>query len=55
MYFDFVFDIFSFQSTPSVGRATLYVFVYLYIEVLFQSTPSVGRATSKRIRLFSIE
>ena len=34
-----------FQSTPSVGRATLVVFAATVIP-RFQSTPSVGRATA---------
>ena len=33
-----------FQSTPSVGRATM-VIAYIKIKGRFQSTPSVGRAT----------
>ena len=40
----------SFQSTPSVGRATMILsFLYLHC-LLFQSTPSVGRATTYRLR-----
>ena len=35
----------TFQSTPSVGRATMGG-VNIFLTVLFQSTPSVGRATS---------
>ena len=35
-----------FQSTPSVGRATLFQGSGLSQERRFQSTPSVGRATS---------
>ena len=35
-----------FQSTPSVGRATLNV-IYYEAQKVFQSTPSVGRATSE--------
>ena len=34
-----------FQSTPSVGRATLVCYVVSIISCVFQSTPSVGRAT----------
>ena len=44
---DFSSDFGEFQSTPSVGRATL---LLKYIDVwisIFQSTPSVGRATKK--------
>ena len=36
-----------FQSTPSVGRATLLILLYLFV-LIFQSTPSVGRATRTR-------
>ena len=35
-----------FQSTPSVGRATVAGFLFLCLRI-FQSTPSVGRATCK--------
>ena len=35
----------SFQSTPSVGRATLFMCFEKIVSVIFQSTPSVGRAT----------
>ena len=34
-----------FQSTPSVGRATIIIMSIVIVGVLFQSTPSVGRAT----------
>ena len=40
-----------FQSTPSVGRATLIVAVLLTFLFIFQSTPSVGRATRKPSRI----
>ena len=36
-----------FQSTPSVGRATVVIMSIVIVGVLFQSTPSVGRATAK--------
>ena len=35
-----------FQSTPSVGRATMSV-PFIVALAVFQSTPSVGRATAK--------
>ena len=34
-----------FQSTPSVGRATLFPLILFLSQPIFQSTPSVGRAT----------
>ena len=37
----------AFQSTPSVGRATM-VFCIISLAMVFQSTPSVGRATPHR-------
>ena len=37
----------SFQSTPSVGRATILTARQILTSLLFQSTPSVGRATSR--------
>ena len=39
----------TFQSTPSVGRATL-IFGIASQTILFQSTPSVGRATDPNIQ-----
>ncbi len=36
-----------FQSTPSVGRATITVLFFDMLSATFQSTPSVGRATTK--------
>ena len=44
---------FAFQSTPSVGRATIPPIQTIYIR-LFQSTPSVGRATKNNIKLWRI-
>ena len=43
-----------FQSTPSVGRATIGAHLLHFISFLFQSTPSVGRATAVPTRLSSI-
>ncbi len=34
-----------FQSTPSVGRATMSMRQFVIQAIKFQSTPSVGRAT----------
>ena len=42
-----VTDTFQFQSTPSVGRATIIDSFFICLEI-FQSTPSVGRATALR-------
>ena len=44
-----IFIINTFQSTPSVGRATWKIMSILYGIDLFQSTPSVGRATGEDI------
>ena len=41
---------FTFQSTPSVGRATQ-LLGYQYHCLVFQSTPSVGRATTYNVAL----
>ena len=41
-----VFAVKKFQSTPSVGRATVQEETE-YNHILFQSTPSVGRATHR--------
>ena len=38
-------DKMAFQSTPSVGRATLGIIIFSP-NIIFQSTPSVGRATA---------
>ena len=40
---------FRFQSTPSVGRATIVNLDIKSVVALFQSTPSVGRATFKAL------
>ena len=40
-----------FQSTPSVGRATLWRYSKLRESKTFQSTPSVGRATNEQMEM----
>ena len=42
-----------FQSTPSVGRATLSETPLIYMTEVFQSTPSVGRATHGFCKLYN--